>query len=116
MMDITNLFSLKDRVALVTGGSAGIGRMIATGLAGAGAKVYICARSADKCAKAASDISSETGGQVIGIPADLSSLAGIKMLVEAIGEREKALHILVNNAGTLVDAPDRKRTRLNSSH
>src|SRR3546814_14696486 len=87
MMDITNLFSLKDRVALVTGGSAGIGRMIATGLAGAGAKVYICARSADKCAKAASDISSETGGQVIGIPADLSSLAGIKMLVEAIGER-----------------------------
>src|SRR3546814_828238 len=105
MMDITNLFSLKDRVALVTGGSAGIGRMIATGLAGAGAKVYICARSADKCAKAASDISSETGGQVIGIPADLSSLAGIKMLVEAIGEREKALHILVNNAGTLVDAP-----------
>src|SRR3546814_16836474 len=105
MMDITNLFSLKDRVALVTGGSAGIGRMIANGLAGAGAKVYICARSADKCAKAASDISSETGGQVIGIPADLSSLAGIKMLVEAIGEREKALHILVNNAGTLVDAP-----------
>src|SRR3546814_10884025 len=53
-----------------------------------------------------SDWSSDVcSSDLIGIPADLSSLAGIKMLVEAIGEREKALHILVNNAGTLVDAP-----------
>ena len=50
MMDTAGLFSVKGRVALVTGGSAGIGRMIATGLAAAGARVYICARDAAKVA------------------------------------------------------------------
>jgi NAD(P)-dependent dehydrogenase (short-subunit alcohol dehydrogenase family) len=104
-MDVANLFSVKGRVALVTGGSSGIGRMIATGFAAAGAKVYICARSADKIASAASEIAAETGGEVIGLPADLSALTGIKALAETIGAREPALHILVNNAGTLVDAP-----------
>jgi NAD(P)-dependent dehydrogenase (short-subunit alcohol dehydrogenase family) len=105
MMDVSSLFSVAGRVALVTGGSSGIGRMIATGFAAAGAKVYICARSADKIVKAASEIADETGGQVIGLQADLSSMAGIKALAAEIGGREQALHILVNNAGTLVDAP-----------
>jgi NAD(P)-dependent dehydrogenase (short-subunit alcohol dehydrogenase family) len=92
-------------VALVTGGSSGIGRMIAAGYAAAGAKVYICARSADKIAEAASEIGAETGGEVIGLAADLSTLSGIEDLVAKIGACEQALHILVNNAGTLVDAP-----------
>lgn len=100
-MDITNLFSVRGRVALVTGGSSGIGRMIATGLAAAGAKVYICARSVDKIAAAAAEID----GDVIGLTADLSSVSGIDALVAEIGARESALHILVNNAGTLTDAP-----------
>lgn len=100
-MDIDNLFSVRGRVALVTGGSSGIGQMIATGLAAAGAKVYICARSADKIAAAAAEID----GDVIGLTADLSSVAGIDALVAEIGAREGALHILVNNAGTLTDAP-----------
>jgi NAD(P)-dependent dehydrogenase (short-subunit alcohol dehydrogenase family) len=104
-MDTGALFSVKSRVALVTGGSSGIGRMIATGYAAAGAKVYICARSAPKIAAAAKDIAMETGGIVIGIAADLSTVAGISALAAAIGERENMLHILVNNAGTLVDAP-----------
>jgi NAD(P)-dependent dehydrogenase (short-subunit alcohol dehydrogenase family) len=100
-MDIANLFSVQGRIALVTGGSSGIGRMIATGLAAAGAKVYICARSADKIAAAAAEID----GDVIGLTADLSSVSGINALVAEIGARESALHVLVNNAGTLADAP-----------
>jgi NAD(P)-dependent dehydrogenase (short-subunit alcohol dehydrogenase family) len=100
-MDINTLFSLKGRVALVTGGSVGIGRMIATGLAGADAKVYICARSADKVAKAAAEI----GPNVIGLVADVSTREGIAALVAEIGAREGALHILVNNAGALTDFP-----------
>jgi NAD(P)-dependent dehydrogenase (short-subunit alcohol dehydrogenase family) len=100
-MDVANLFSVQGRVALVTGGSSGIGRMIATGLAAAGAKVYICARSADKIAAAAAEIE----GDVIGLTADLSSTAGIEALATHIAARDDALHILVNNAGTLTDAP-----------
>jgi NAD(P)-dependent dehydrogenase (short-subunit alcohol dehydrogenase family) len=104
-VDIKELFSVEGRIALVTGGSSGIGRHIATGLAAAGAKVYICARSADKIAAAAREIADDTGGTVIALTADLSTLAGIGALVAEIGGREKALHILVNNAGTLIDAP-----------
>ena len=100
-MDIAQLFSVSGRVALVTGGSAGIGRMIAAGLAAAGARVYICARNADKVAAAAHAIE----GEVIGIAADVSTLAGIEALATEVSSREKALHILVNNAGTLSDAP-----------
>ena len=101
MMDTAGLFSVAGRVALATGGSAGIGRMIATGLAAAGARVYICARGADKVARAAAEIE----GDVTGIAADVSTLAGIAALVAELAAREPALHILVNNAGTLSDAP-----------
>jgi NAD(P)-dependent dehydrogenase (short-subunit alcohol dehydrogenase family) len=100
-MDIPGLFSIRGRVALVTGGSAGIGRMIATGLAAAGARVYICARGADKVASAAAAMD----GDVIGLAGDVSTLEGIAKLVAEIAVREPALHILVNNAGTLSDAP-----------
>ena len=100
-MDISSLFSLEGRVALVTGGSTGIGRMVAEGLAAAGARVYICARNSEKIAAAASAIP----GDVIGIAADLSAIDGIDALVTEISSREQALHILVNNAGTISDAP-----------
>jgi NAD(P)-dependent dehydrogenase (short-subunit alcohol dehydrogenase family) len=104
-MDVGSLFSVRGRVALVTGGTSGIGRMIATGLAAAGAKVYICARSAENCARVSAALAAETGGMVIGIPADLSTVAGIGQLAARIAADEPALHILVNNAGTLCDAP-----------
>ena len=104
-MDVQDLFSIRGRVALVTGGSSGIGRHIALGLAAAGAKVYICARTEAKVKAAAEHIAGETGASVTGLAADLSTLSGIEALVAEIGAREGALHILVNNAGTIVDAP-----------
>lgn len=104
-MDVKELFSIEGRIAVVTGGSAGIGRHIALGLAAAGAKVYICARNAAKVSATAEAISAETGGTVIGLSADLATTAGIDTLVAQIGAQEMALHILVNNAGTIADAP-----------
>lgn len=100
-MDTNRLFSVAGRVALITGGSAGIGKMIATGLAAAGARVYICGRNAEKVAAAAASMD----GEVIGIAADVSTIAGIETLIAKLKEREGAVHILVNNAGTLSDAP-----------
>lgn len=102
-MDIGTLFSLKGRIALVTGGGTGIGRHIAAGLASAGAKVYICGRREDKIIAAASEIAAQTGSQVIGLKADVSTVEGIEALTAALGKQETALHILVNNAGTIVD-------------
>lgn len=105
MIDTAQLFSIAGRTALVTGASSGIGRMIATGLAAAGATVYACARNADRLETAAREIEAETGGRCIALPGDVSTLAGIEALVAALAGREDRLHILVNNAGTLCDAP-----------
>ncbi|MEY3745381.1 MAG: hypothetical protein RL430_1412 [Actinomycetota bacterium] len=93
-----NLFSLDGRVALVTGGSRGIGFMIAQGLLEFGcARVYISARKASQCDEAARQLSQY--GECISIPGDVSTLEGIKTLVAEIEKREPALDILVNNAG-----------------
>ena len=104
-MNAAELFSVQDRVAVVTGGSTGIGRHIATGLAAAGATVYICARTQAKVTAAAAEISATTGGRCTGLVADLSTLAGIEALVAAVSTQEQAVHVLVNNAGTMADAP-----------
>lgn len=92
-----DLFSLQGRVALVTGGSRGIGRMIATGLLHQGAKVYITARKAAACEATAKELSEI--GPCIALPIDVSTVEGSQQLAAEIGKREPALHILVNNAG-----------------
>src|ERR1700716_1803850 len=95
-----DLFSLKDRVALVTGGSRGIGKMIAGGfLAQGAAKVYITARKAGPCEATAKELSAEYAGECIALPIDISTMTGIEMLAAEIKKREPRLDILVNNAG-----------------
>ncbi len=97
------LFSLKDRVALITGGSRGIGRMIAQGYLEMGARVYISARKAEACFKTAEELSRY--GTCIALPADVSTVAGAKALADAFGKLEPKLDILVNNAGAAWLAP-----------
>ena len=91
------LFSLKGRTALVTGGSRGIGRMIATGFLEQGARVYISSRKADVCDRTAAELSAL--GTCISLPADISTVEGAKGLASAFASREEKLDILVNNAG-----------------
>jgi NAD(P)-dependent dehydrogenase (short-subunit alcohol dehydrogenase family) len=93
-----DLFSLRGRVALVTGGSRGIGRMIAAGFIAQGAKVYISSRKAEACEEAAAALS-KGGGQCLPLPLDVSSVAGAQALAKAYSAKEPHLDILVNNAG-----------------
>jgi len=95
-----DLFSLKGRIAVVTGGSRGIGKMIAAGFLSEGAaKVYITARKAAPCEATANELSAQYDGECIALPIDISTMAGIAMLAGEIGKREPKLDILVNNAG-----------------
>jgi len=98
-----DLFSVKDKAVVVTGGSRGIGAMIAGGFVDAGARVYISARKAEACDKAAAAFSER--GHCVSIPADLSTRAGVDHLVSTVREEEDALHVLVNNAGATWGAP-----------
>ena len=100
-----NLFSVEGKIALVTGGSRGIGEMIATGFLNYGAKVYISSRKAEVCDATAKRLSDLTGKGCWPLPADLSGLKGIDSLVAALSERETGLDILVNNAGATWGAP-----------
>ncbi len=100
-----DLFSIDGKVALVTGGSRGIGEMISAGFLGSGAKVYICSRKADVCDATSKRLMEQYGGECIPLPGDLSNLPGIEAVAAALTERETQLDILVNNAGTTWGAP-----------
>jgi NAD(P)-dependent dehydrogenase (short-subunit alcohol dehydrogenase family) len=98
-----DLFSVAGKVAVVTGGSRGIGAMIAGGLVRAGCRVYITARKAAACDAKAAELSAF--GECISVPQDLAAAGGVEAFVKAISERESQLHILVNNAGASWGAP-----------
>jgi NAD(P)-dependent dehydrogenase (short-subunit alcohol dehydrogenase family) len=94
-MNTDNLFRLDGRVALITGGSRGIGKMIAAGFIAQGAKVYISSRKAPACEETAAEL----GPNCIALPQDVSTVAGCKALAEQFAAHESKLDILVNNAG-----------------
>jgi NAD(P)-dependent dehydrogenase (short-subunit alcohol dehydrogenase family) len=100
-LSLQDLFGLDGKVAVVTGGSRGIGFMIASGLVANGVRVYITARKADACDAAAAELSQRGsgGGECISLPADLSTEDGLASFVTELTEREDHIDILVNNAG-----------------
>ena len=121
-----NLFGVRDKVVLVTGGARGIGLMvrahtgrttsrdaseratspqIASGFVANGARVYISSRKADACAAVAAQLTAAGPGTCVALPEDLSTLAACERLAARLGEREPALHCLVNNSGVAWGEP-----------
>ena len=92
-----DLFSVAGKTAVVTGGSRGIGLMIARGLVEGGARVYVSSRKAEVCERVAGELAQV--GECMAVPADVSTEAGCRGLAEAVGEREASVQVLVNNAG-----------------
>ncbi|WBH18375.1 SDR family oxidoreductase [Sphingomonas radiodurans] len=100
-MSLSNLFSLEGKVALVTGGSRGIGKIIARGFIEQGAKVYISSRKAATCEETVAEL----GPNCVALPHDISTVEGCRALAAELGEREAHLDILVNNAGAAWGVP-----------
>ncbi len=98
-----DLFNVDGKIALVTGGSRGIGLMIAQGFVENGVKTYISSRKQKVCDEVAAELSKS--GTCISLPFDLGSMEGVEGLAKAISEREEKLDILVNNAGATWGAP-----------
>jgi len=102
-MSVRKLLDLTGKTALVTGGTRGIGLMIARGLLDAGARVAISSRKADACEEARAEL--ESHGEVIAVPMDVSSEAGCQQLAQAVRDQWGTLNILVNNAGATWGEP-----------
>jgi NAD(P)-dependent dehydrogenase (short-subunit alcohol dehydrogenase family) len=100
---VKDLFSVEGKVALVTGGTRGIGLMIARGFVEAGAKVYVASRKAEACQETAAELSKL--GTCVGLPGDLATQRGARELAAALSAQEPRLHVLVNNAGANWGAP-----------
>ncbi|APZ99592.1 3-oxoacyl-ACP reductase [Sphingopyxis sp. QXT-31] len=105
-MNLNDMFGLDGRIALVTGGSRGIGQMIVEGYLAAGcARVYISARKSAQIEAAVADFNTRYPGKVIGLPVDLSTVEGCRALAKELEAREEKLDILVNNAGAAWGEP-----------
>lgn len=102
-LEIPNLFSVKGKTVLITGGSRGIGLMMASTFVKNGAKVYISSRNAAVCAAVEAELSKI--GDCIAIPADLSTEEGGQKLIQEFASREDSLDVLINNAGANWSAP-----------
>lgn len=102
-IDTSTLFDLTGKTALITGGSRGIGKMIAEGYLQAGATVFISSRKATVCEAVAAELSSL--GPCHALPADIANSEDRARLVTALSERTDRLHVLVNNAGAAWGAP-----------
>jgi len=100
---LSEIFNVKDKVALITGGGSGIGLMMTQALAVNGAKVYICGRTSEKLETVAETYGKNISGKIIPIQADVSNKKEIAQLYEKISKSEKHLDILVNNAGIMSD-------------
>ena len=100
---LERLFGVRGRTVLVTGGTQGIGRMIAEGFVRAGAEVIVASRKADACEQTERELSQH--GRCSAIVADLSAESGCRDLAEAVSERVERLNVLVNNAGATWVAP-----------
>lgn len=100
-----DLFSVRGKTALVTGGSRGIGAMIARGFVADGARVFIAARKAAELETTAAELNDLGGGSASAIVADLSSEDGARALADAVGAQTDHLDVLVNNAGATWGAP-----------
>ncbi|OMJ11384.1 Rhamnolipids biosynthesis 3-oxoacyl-[acyl-carrier-protein] reductase [Smittium culicis] len=99
-MDVNTLFGVKDKVVLVTGGSRGIGLMIAEGFVANGARVYVSSRSKDVCDTVSTELTAKGPGKCFSLPADLQKMSDIEDLVSRLTELEPAgVDVLVNNAG-----------------
>ncbi|MFC7047744.1 SDR family NAD(P)-dependent oxidoreductase [Emcibacter nanhaiensis] len=98
-----NLFDISGKTAVITGGSRGIGAMIARGFVEYGVKTYICSRKLEQCEATVEELSKY--GEIIGLQADLSTMEGVTAFADQIKEREDSLDILINNAGAAWGAP-----------
>ena len=99
------MFRLDGQIALVTGGSKGLGKIMAFGLASAGARVAICSRNADEASQVAQEIAAESGQTVIGLRCDVSDAEAVPALVETVASELGDVNVLVNNAGVNTRGP-----------
>src|SRR5580658_1041028 len=108
-MRVQELFDLNGKVAIVTGGSIGLGRQMAEGLAEAGADLVLCARKKERCEQAAQELEA-LGGDVLALGCDVKKPADVQAVIDATVERFGRLDILINNAGTSWGAPVEEMT------
>ena len=97
--DFNNLFSVKGKTVVITGGSRGIGEMLAAGYLANGAKVIISSRKADACEETVKRLKDQYGGEIYAIPSDVGQMVGIQHLADEIARREDKVDVLINNAG-----------------